>query len=97
VSSKSIKVRYNLYTFRMVPEGSDTVRFVKYRNLDALKASFEAGEATIWDTSPDGWSLLHVSRLLSKSEYHSNNNSDSHIRPSVNHSQISLRHGGRDC
>jgi len=31
----------------MVPEGSDTVRFVKYRNLDALKASFEAGEATI--------------------------------------------------
>lgn len=47
VSSKSIKVRYNLYTFRMVPEGSDTVRFVKYRNLDALKASFEAGEATI--------------------------------------------------
>ena len=96
MSSKSIKVRYNLNTFRMVPEGSDSVRFVKHGNLEALKASFNAGEATIWDTSPDGWSLLHVSNLQSKPDAHSDRNQDSYIRAPVTNSQVSFRHGGRD-
>ena len=60
VSSKSIKVHYNLNTYRMVSEGSDAMRFVKHGNLEKLKGCFERGEATIWDTAPDGWSLLHV-------------------------------------
>ena len=61
ISSKSIKVRYDLNTFRMVSEGSDAMRYVKHGNLDKLKMCIESGEATLWDTAPDGWSLLHVS------------------------------------
>ncbi len=61
ISSKSIKVHYDLNTFRMVSEGSDAMRYVKHGNLDKLKMCIESGEATLWDTAPDGWSLLHVS------------------------------------
>jgi hypothetical protein len=64
MSSKSIKVRYDLNTYRMVPEGSDAMRYVKHGNLEKLKACIESGEATLWDTAPDGWSLLHVSPAI---------------------------------
>lgn len=60
MASKSVKVRYNLNTFRMVSEGSDAIRHVKHGDLEKLKMCFETGEATLWDTAPDGWSLLHV-------------------------------------
>ncbi|KAI1748630.1 ankyrin repeat protein [Xylaria castorea] len=60
MSAKSVEVRYDLRTFRMVPEGSDPMRYVKHGNLDKLKACIESGEATIWDTAPDGWSFLHA-------------------------------------
>ena len=60
---KSIKVRYDLKSFRTVPEGSDAMRHVKHGNLEKLKTCIESGEATIWDTAPDGWSLLHVLNL----------------------------------
>ena len=62
VSSKAIKVRYDLNNYRMVSEGSDALRYVKHGNLEKLKMCITTGEATIWDTAPDGWSLLHVSR-----------------------------------
>jgi hypothetical protein len=65
MSSKSIKVRYDLNTYRMVPEGSDAMRYVKHGNLEKLKACIDSGEATLWDTAPDGWSLLHVSPAIS--------------------------------
>ena len=61
MSSKSIKVRYDLNTYRMVSEGSDAMRYVKHGNLEMLKNCIRTGEATLWDTAPDGWSLLHVS------------------------------------
>ena len=61
MSSKSIKVHYDLNAFRMVSEGSDAMRYVKHGNLDKLKMCIKSGEATLWDTAPDGWSLLHVS------------------------------------
>ena len=60
-SSHSIKIRYDLNTYRMVPEGSDAMRYVKHGNLEKLKLCLNSGEATLWDTAPDGWSLLHVS------------------------------------
>jgi hypothetical protein len=60
MSSQSVKVRYKLNTYRMVPEGSDAMRYVKHGNLEKLKMSIQTGEATPWDTAPDGWSLLHV-------------------------------------
>ena len=60
MASKSIRVRYDLGTFRIVAEGSDAVRFVKHGNLDGLKASLKSGDATLYDTTvTDGWSLLH--------------------------------------
>ena len=60
MSSKSIKVRYNLNTYRMVSEGSNSMRYIKHGNLEKLKMCIESGETTLWDTAPDGWSLLHV-------------------------------------
>ncbi|KAI0976565.1 ankyrin [Xylaria arbuscula] len=60
MSAKSVNVRFDLKTFRMVPEGSDPMRFVKHGNLEKLKGCIESGDATIWDTAPDGWSLLHA-------------------------------------
>lgn len=68
MSSKSIKVRYDLNTYRMVSEGSDAMRYVKHGNLEKLKTCIKTGEATLWDTAPDGWSLLHVSSIVGKYE-----------------------------
>lgn len=64
MSAKSVEVGYDLGTFRMIPEGSDQMRYVKHGNLEKLKGCIESGEATIWDTAPDGWSLLHASCTL---------------------------------
>ena len=66
LSSRSIKIRYDINTFRMVSEGSDAMRYVKHGNLEKLKACIDTGEATLWDTAPDGWSLLHVSPMYSR-------------------------------
>ncbi|WEW57464.1 hypothetical protein PRK78_002931 [Emydomyces testavorans] len=60
MSSQRFKFRYNLNTYRMVPEGSDAMRYVKHGNLEKLKMAITTGEATPWDTAPDGWSLLHT-------------------------------------
>ena len=68
MSSKSIKVRYDLNSYRMVSEGSDAMRYVKHGNLEKLKACIMTGDATLWDTAPDGWSLLHVSSVVQMRE-----------------------------
>lgn len=68
MSSKTIKVRYDLNTYRMVSEGSDAMRYVKHGNLEKLRSCIETGEATLWDTAPDGWSLLHVSSIIGQYE-----------------------------
>ena len=56
-----VKARYHIDTFHIVPESSDVMRYTKQGDLDSLKAAIVSGKATIWDTAPDGWSLLHVS------------------------------------
>ena len=63
MSAHSIKVRCHLNIFRMVPENTDAMRYAKQGKLDRLKTAIESGDATLWDTEPDGWSLLHVSRV----------------------------------
>lgn len=68
MSSKTIKVRYDLNTYRMVSEGSDAMRYVKHGNLEKLKTCIKTGDATLWDTAPDGWSLLHVSSIIGQYE-----------------------------
>jgi hypothetical protein len=65
MSAKSIEVRFCVKKFRMIPEGSDQMRYVKHGNLEKLRECIESGVATIHDTAPDGWSLLHVSHLTS--------------------------------
>ncbi|PGH34569.1 hypothetical protein GX50_02652 [[Emmonsia] crescens] len=60
MSTNSIEIRYRLNTYRMVPEGSNAMRYVKHGNLEKLKLAIQSGEATPWDTAPDGWSLLHT-------------------------------------
>ena len=60
-SEKTIRVPYDLKTFRTVPNASNAVRHINHGNLVKLKDCIESGEATIWDTTLDGWSLLHVS------------------------------------
>lgn len=64
MSSNSIKIRYHMNTYRMVPEGSSAIRWIKHGNLEKLKSTIQSGEATLWDTAPDGWSLLHVSQVF---------------------------------
>ncbi|GFF26884.1 ankyrin repeat protein [Aspergillus udagawae] len=59
-SMQRVRVMYNLNTYRMVPEGSDAIRYIKHDNLDKLKMCISSREATPWDTAPDGWSLLHI-------------------------------------
>ena len=61
MSAHSVKVRFHLNTFHMVPESSDVMRYAKQGSLESLKSAIESGAATLWDTAPDGWSLLHVS------------------------------------
>ncbi|KAI0531921.1 ankyrin [Xylaria digitata] len=68
MSAKSVEVRCDLKTFRMVPEYSDSMRYVKHGNLEKLKGCIESGEATIWDTAPDGWSLLHAAAYHRQAE-----------------------------
>ena len=41
------------------------MRYTKQGDLDNLRAAIQSGKATLWDTAPDGWSLLHVSPALS--------------------------------
>lgn len=57
---QSARPAYPLNTYRMVPEGSNALRYVKHGNLERLKTAMIMQEATPWDTAPDGWSLLHV-------------------------------------
>lgn len=61
LAAHRVKVRYHINTFHMVPEGSDIMRYTKQGDLNSLKSALQSGKATLWDTAPDGWSLLHVS------------------------------------
>jgi hypothetical protein len=46
----------------IISDTSDAMRFVLNGDLLALKSLIISGKPTIFDTAPDGWSLLHVSR-----------------------------------
>lgn len=63
VGSRGWKMKHHLHTYRSIPENSDSMTYVKHGDLKNLKACIESGAATQFDTSPDGWSLLHVSQI----------------------------------
>ena len=68
MASKSIQVRYDLNTYRMVSKGSEAMHYVKHGNLEKLKMCIRTGEATLWYTAPDEWSLLHVGEPMRHNE-----------------------------
>lgn len=53
LSYQSVKVRYDLNCYRIIPEGSNAMRYVKQGNLERLRMAVKTGEATPWDTA--GW------------------------------------------
>ena len=63
LAAHSVKQRYYFNTFHMIPVNSDVIRYIKQGDLDNLIKAIQSGNATIWDTAPDGWSLLHVSMV----------------------------------
>ncbi|KAK3687880.1 ankyrin repeat protein [Podospora appendiculata] len=60
LASKSIRVRYDLKTNRIISEGCDAMRYIKYGDIDNFRATLVSSDAALWDTAPDGWSLLHT-------------------------------------
>ena len=53
-------VQYHLKCARLVPESSFSIRYAMTGNLEGLRKLIESGQATVCESSPDGWSLLHV-------------------------------------
>jgi hypothetical protein len=92
ITTKSMQARYELNTYRMVSEGSDAIRHVKHGNLEKLKGCIESGDATIWDTAPDGWSLLHV-RLAKDTNTEANSLIDCCVSSPVSNRQVPLGFG----
>jgi hypothetical protein len=45
---------------RTIPEASDSIAFAITGNVVKLKRLFSEGSASVCESSPDGWSLLHV-------------------------------------
>jgi len=56
--------KFNLATVRAVPENSHIFDFCREGNLKAVMRLIERGDASLEDTSPKGWTPLHVSALL---------------------------------
>lgn len=44
----------------LIPNTSDAIRYCQVDDVDLLKDLILSGKASPWDTTPDGWSLLHV-------------------------------------
>lgn len=44
----------------IVPETSDAIKYSQVGDLNSLRKVILDGSASIFDTGPDGWSLLHV-------------------------------------
>jgi len=59
--SRGLRIKLQIKSYPLVPFTSDVMRFAHIGNLDGIKKLFSAGLATARDSTPDGWSLLHVS------------------------------------
>ena len=64
--SKGFNHLFFLKTYNTVSENSDQIRYATSGNLQGLMMLVQTDKATINDTGPDGWSLLHV-RITSSS------------------------------
>jgi hypothetical protein len=61
VQRRGPRLSVQLKSRPVVPETSAAMRFVLIGDFHALKNIIISKKASIFDTAPDGWSLLHVS------------------------------------
>lgn len=58
--SKGFNHLFILKTYPQVSENSDQIRYATSGNLQGLMMLVQTSKATVNDSGPDGWSLLHV-------------------------------------
>jgi len=58
--SKGFNHLFFLKSYNTVSENSDQIRYATSGNLQGLMMLVQTNKATINDTGPDGWTLLHV-------------------------------------
>jgi hypothetical protein len=63
---RGVQFYLQVKTRPIISDTSDALRFVVNGDLLALKDLIISGKASVFDTAPDGWSLLHVSRTRVK-------------------------------
>jgi hypothetical protein len=54
------RISWQIKSRPIVPETSDAIKFSQVGDLNSLRKLILDGRASIFDTGPDGWSLLHV-------------------------------------
>jgi hypothetical protein len=62
--SRGFNHLFFLKTYNSVSENSDQIRYATSGNLQGLMMLVQTNKATINDTGPDGWTLLHVRTAL---------------------------------
>jgi hypothetical protein len=60
VISRGLRISPQIKNRPIVPETSDAIKFSQVGDLISLRKLIQDGKASIFDTGPDGWSLLHV-------------------------------------
>lgn len=66
--SKAFNHRFFLKMYNVESENSDQIRYAASGNLQGLMMLIQTNKATINDSSPDGWTLLHVRNSSSSSQ-----------------------------
>lgn len=56
---------FGFKTYNIRPYGATVFRYVHEGNIEALQQLFQSYQATVFDRSPDGLTLLHVGPLIS--------------------------------
>lgn len=51
---RCLSTKHHIKTYRIIPEGSDSMQYAKHGQLQALKSLIERGSAMIDDMAPDG-------------------------------------------
>jgi hypothetical protein len=58
--SQGFKIKVHLRIHPIVPDSSDIIRFSEAGDFPRLEKLIRTGQATVFDTSSDGWTPLHV-------------------------------------
>jgi hypothetical protein len=66
VISRGSRMNFELKCRPIVPGNSDSIRFCQEGEFESLKELVISGRVSPYETSADGWSLLHVSSIQSR-------------------------------